>query len=97
MQNLEPLESSWDTNALLKTDKKFNPLPEVLKAYLEMIKTDVAQEHKDINEKSLLRFVYTALHGVGFVYFARAMEAVNLKIVPVEEQKQVDPDFPSVK
>lgn len=62
-----------------------------------MIKADIAQEHKDINEKTNLKFVYTPLHGVGYVYFARAMEAANLKIIPVEEQKHVNPDFPTVK
>ncbi|KRT83839.1 hypothetical protein AMK59_4874 [Oryctes borbonicus] len=97
LQSLEPLESSWDTSVLSNSDKRINPLPEVLKSYLEMIKSDVAQEHKDINEKTSLKFVYTPLHGVGFVYFARAMDAVNLKIIPVESQKDVDPDFPTVK
>ncbi|GJQ80423.1 hypothetical protein Trydic_g12281 [Trypoxylus dichotomus] len=97
LNNLEPLESSWDTSVLLKSDKRSNPLPDVLKSYLEMIKNDIAQEHKDINEKTNLKFVYTPLHGVGFVYFARAMEAANLKIIPVDEQKDVNPDFPTVK
>ncbi|KAI4461665.1 phosphomannomutase 45a [Holotrichia oblita] len=97
LQSLEPLESSWDTSELLKTDKRINPLPEVLRAYIEMIKGDIAQEHKDINEKTSLKFVYTPLHGVGFVYFARAMDAANLKIIPVEEQKHVHPDFPTVR
>lgn len=38
------------------------------------------------------------MHGVGYVYVEKAMEAGNLKpVIAVEEQSYPDPEFPTVK
>lgn len=38
------------------------------------------------------------MHGVGYVYIDKAMEAGDLKpVIPVESQSYPDPEFPTVK
>lgn len=45
------------------------------------------------------RFVYTPLHGVGLPFFVAALDQIQLStsMVPVEEQADPNPDFPTVK
>lgn len=50
------------------------------------------------NAKSDIRFVYSAMHGVGYKFVEKALECVKLKpLIPVMEQRDADPDFPTVK
>lgn len=51
----------------------------------------------DSEPRTKLRIVTTSLHGVGGVALARALaEAGFTDVVPVEEQVEPDPDFPTV-
>ncbi len=44
-----------------------------------------------------VRAVYTAMHGVGGELFARVFERAGFPaVIPVEEQQEPDPDFPTV-
>lgn len=51
------------------------------------------------NKNSSAKFVYSAMHGVGFPYVEKSFELVNLKghLIPVAEQRDPDPEFPTVK
>lgn len=50
------------------------------------------------NAESDIRFVYSAMHGVGYPFVEKAIETANLKpLVPVQEQRDADPEFPTVK
>lgn len=53
------------------------------------------------NAASRSTFVYTAMHGVGFPFAQRAFTQSfgfpAAHFVPVPEQKEPDPDFPTVK
>lgn len=50
------------------------------------------------NARANLDFVYTAMHGVGYVYVKEAFEQAKLKpVLPVIEQRDADPEFPTVK
>lgn len=61
----------------------------------ENIPTNVLTE---INDKSDIRFVYSAMHGVGYKFVEKAFEIGKLKpVIPVAEQQYADPDFPTVK
>ncbi|RUP45717.1 hypothetical protein BC936DRAFT_147821, partial [Jimgerdemannia flammicorona] len=52
---------------------------------------------REHNTRSHLKFVYTAMHGVGTPYARRSFEAFGLKpFIEVPEQVQPDPDFPTV-
>ena len=44
------------------------------------------------------QFVNTSLHGVGHAFLKEAFETLNLPLfVPVVEQQEPDPDFPTVE
>ncbi|CAG9815403.1 unnamed protein product [Phaedon cochleariae] len=97
LQNLEPLDTSWNTSMLAKTDLLNDPLDEVLEDYVNIIKDAILPEHRELNERVNLLFTYTAMHGVGFRYIQRVFEAIGIKFVPVSEQIEPDPEFPTVK
>ena len=53
---------------------------------------------REDNEKTSLKFTYTAMHGVGYPFAKRAFETFNfLPLIPVEEQVMPDPEFPTVE
>eukprot|EP00743_Colponemidia_sp_Colp-15_P004496 GILK01004848.1.p1 GENE.GILK01004848.1~~GILK01004848.1.p1 ORF type:complete len:617 (-),score=128.04 GILK01004848.1:158-1951(-) len=53
--------------------------------------------HRESNAESTVKFVYTAMHGVGYPFAVRAFEAFGLRpFIPVPEQIQPDPEFPTV-
>lgn len=95
--NLEPLETSWDIDFVYKSDLLTNPLPEILEAYIKVIDDTLLTDHKAINSKTNLKFIYSAMHGVGYNYILEAFGVANLQLIPVVEQKDPDPDFPTVK
>jgi phosphomannomutase len=51
--------------------------------------------HADVAARPVT--VYTAMHGVGYGSVRRVMEAAGYGIVPVEEQRDPDADFPTVR
>lgn len=97
MKNLEPLASSWDTKSLENNVNISNPLPETISSYVAAVRSDILKEHIAINAKTDLKFTYSAMHGVGYSYITKVFEAINLNVVPVEEQKDPDPEFSTVK
>lgn len=97
IKNLEPLPSSWDRSSLENSVSILDPLPETVSAYIEAVRSDILKEHLVINAKTDLKFTYTAMHGVGYDYITQVFDAINLKVVPVEEQKNPDPEFSTVK
>lgn len=53
--------------------------------------------YRSDNEATSLKFVYTAMHGIGAPFAKRAFECFHLpEFVPVQEQIQPDPEFPTV-
>ncbi|KAB0802826.1 hypothetical protein PPYR_05012 [Photinus pyralis] len=97
LQNLEPWPSSWDTSTISTSDKNVDPLAETESTYIDIVSGDILDEHKAINAKTALKFTYSAMHGVGYNYVVKLMNAVNLQLIPVEEQKDPDPEFSTVK
>lgn len=62
---------------------------------LANIPSDVLTE---VNANSDIRFVYSAMHGVGYKFVEKAVQVANLKpLIPVVEQRDADPEFPTVK
>lgn len=93
-----PLESSWDLE-LLKSPLLKDPLDEMVKLYFEKLYDYIpSSKILDHNSKSDMRFVYTAMHGVGYPYVAKGFEVTKLKpVIAVKEQRDPDPEFPTVK
>lgn len=53
---------------------------------------------REINKKSEVKIVHTSVHGVGHTFVQSAFKAFDLRPpYAVEEQKDPDPEFPTVK
>lgn len=97
LKNLEPMPSSWDLSILDDHPLFIDPFREVYADYYEEMKNKIPEPYLETNECSQLRFVYTPLHGVGFNYIREAFYQARLKpVIPVPQQKDPDPDFPTV-
>ncbi|XP_067215815.1 phosphopentomutase isoform X2 [Linepithema humile] len=96
LNNLEPLESSWDVNKIYQSLYYKDPKDEIMQHYYKDLKDKVL--YPQVNRNTTLKFTYTAMHGVGYEYMTAAFEAANFKpFISVEEQKLPDPEFPTVK
>ncbi|XP_044731684.1 phosphoglucomutase-2 [Chrysoperla carnea] len=97
LKNLTPLETSWDIAIVHRCDFLRDPLPQTLVNYYLKLGKDLLNEHKAINGVSDLKFTYTAMHGVGYNYVVRGFKLAGLQLIPVIEQQDPDPEFPTVK
>ncbi|XP_011502643.1 PREDICTED: glucose 1,6-bisphosphate synthase [Ceratosolen solmsi marchali] len=96
LENLEPLQSSWNTSSIYTNSIFKDPLTEVMEAYFSDIKKNVL--YPEVNRKTSLRFTYTPVHGVGYNYMAEAFKVANFNpFIVVDEQKNPDPEFSTVK
>jgi len=93
MANLEPW--SVDPNLYKTSSLCHDDTDEIMKHYFEKIAEWCF--YKEENKTSKMPIVYTPMHGVGLTYATRAFEAFGLPaFVPVKEQMNPDPDFPTV-
>ncbi|KAF5285637.1 hypothetical protein FQA39_LY16543 [Lamprigera yunnana] len=97
LSNLKPWETSWDTTILNNSNNLHDPWVETMNSYTYAVSRNILDDHKAINKNATLKFTYSAMHGVGYNYIVKMFEAINLKVIPVEEQKDPDPEFPTVK
>ncbi|ALC41065.1 CG10202 [Drosophila busckii] len=94
---LEPVPSNWDLSILDEHALLEDPYREVYPAYYEAMSNLLPYNYIETNECSQLRFVYTALHGAGYPYIREAFYQARLKpVIPVPEQKDSDPEFPTI-
>ncbi|XP_014286651.1 phosphopentomutase [Halyomorpha halys] len=95
--NLEPWTSSWDTSILEQSEPLLvDPLNEIMLSYYAIIKNHV--NDPQINSDAKFGITYTAMHGVGYPYVVEAFRCANFKeLIPVKEQVEPDPEFPTVK
>ncbi|XP_067893079.1 phosphoglucomutase-2 [Heterodontus francisci] len=95
-ENLEPWSESWndklvDCSSLIK-----DPYENMKNKYLECLQKHCF--HRDINKETKLKFVHTSVHGVGHEFVQAALTAFNFTPpIAVPEQKDPDPEFPTVK
>lgn len=102
LDNLEPKDSSWQTEILEKNPLLQDLYEEMSAAYYKTLRAHIPSKFLEINEKQKnlgkFKFVYTAMHGVGWPYVEKAFKETNLpELLPVEQQKTPDPEFPTVK
>ncbi|XP_076266031.1 phosphoglucomutase 2 [Rhynchophorus ferrugineus] len=98
LKNLEPWETSWNTEILKNNDLVVDPMSEVLDCYLKTIISDAI--HPDLvakNRKAAVPFTYTPLHGVGYMPVEKVAQVIGINLSCVPEQKDPHPDFPTVK
>lgn len=67
--------------------------------YYEKLEANIPKTLRtENNAHSDIRFVYSAMHGVGYKFMEKAFEIANLKpLVAVVEQRDADPEFPTVR
>ncbi|KAG5676830.1 hypothetical protein PVAND_006637 [Polypedilum vanderplanki] len=98
LKNLNPLPSSWKTEEAMKSSLLHDPYDEMFKLYFDKLQATIPPKFYKINEEAQLKIVYTAMHGVGYPFVQKAYEISNLKPVhAVIEQRDPDPEFPTVK
>ncbi|XP_035001792.1 phosphoglucomutase-2 [Hippoglossus stenolepis] len=95
-KNLEPWPKSWDAEEALKSPLLKDPYQDVHTQYFKAIQKHC--HHRDINKSSEVKIVHTSVHGVGHTFVQSAFKAFDLHPpYAVEEQKDPDPEFPTVK
>ncbi|KAK3928657.1 Phosphoglucomutase-2 [Frankliniella fusca] len=97
LANLVPWDTSRDISVLQSDKNKcLDPLDEVTTIYFEHLKNALLTP--TVNASSPLKFTYTAMHGVGYKYMKEAFQIAGFKpFIAVEEQKDPDPEFSTVK
>uniref|UniRef100_A0A3Q2T312 Phosphoglucomutase 2 n=1 Tax=Fundulus heteroclitus TaxID=8078 RepID=A0A3Q2T312_FUNHE len=95
-ENLEPWPESWNTEEALKTPLLKDPYQEMNAQYFKAIQKHC--HHRELNKNSQVKIVHTSVHGVGHTFVQSAFKAFDLHPpYAVEEQKDPDPEFPTVK
>jgi len=79
LNNLEPLESSWNVDEIYSSSYYEDPREDILQLYYQDLKETVL--YPEVNRDTTLKFTYTAMHGVGYEYMSGAFEAANLKVI----------------
>ncbi|XP_037087325.1 phosphoglucomutase-2-like [Pollicipes pollicipes] len=91
-EQLEPWPGSWDVSAVGGVT---DPGAELTAAYLALL--TAAAPHPEQHAGSPLLFTVTSMHGVSHPYMVEAFKACGFKpFVPVVEQMEADPEFPTV-
>ncbi|KAG4076207.1 hypothetical protein HA402_014756 [Bradysia odoriphaga] len=97
LENLEPFSTSWNLD-ILSSSLLTDPYDEMINSYYDKLKATIPKDVSETNHTSDFQCVYSAMHGVGYVYVNKAMEAGDLKpVIAVKEQSYADPEFPTVK
>ncbi|KAM7010268.1 phosphopentomutase [Tautogolabrus adspersus] len=95
-ENLEPWPESWNTEEALKSPLLKDPYQDIHTQYFKTIQNHC--HNRDINKSSEVKIVHTSVHGVGHTFVQSAFKAFDLPApYAVEEQKDPDPEFPTVK
>ncbi|TNN69417.1 Phosphoglucomutase-2 [Liparis tanakae] len=95
-ENLEPWPESWGAEEALKSLLLKDPYEDIHTQYFKAIQAHC--HHRDINKRSEVKIVHTSVHGVGHAFVQSAFSAFDLHPpYAVEEQKDPDPEFPTVK
>uniref|UniRef100_A0A8C5IC19 Phosphoglucomutase 2 n=1 Tax=Gouania willdenowi TaxID=441366 RepID=A0A8C5IC19_GOUWI len=95
-ENLAPWPESWNTEEALRSSLLKDPFQEIHTEYFKTIQKHC--HHREINKSSGVKIVHTSVHGVGHSFVQAAFKAFDLHPpYAVEEQKDPDPEFPTVK
>lgn len=98
LNNLQPLDSSWDVSILKKSNLIQDPYTEAFEDYYQQMLINIPTTFIELNRKSELKFVYSAMHGVGYPFIVEAFKQAGLpEVISVPEQQEADPAFPTVK
>ncbi|GAB5368459.1 hypothetical protein AAMO2058_001321000 [Amorphochlora amoebiformis] len=95
-KNLKPWKK-YSPEGVYKHKNCFNPTKRVFEEYFKTITPKLCR-YPNLNKSSDVKIVYTAMHGLGYKFTSKALlEFGFAKFECVEEQKEPNPDFPTVK
>uniref|UniRef100_A0A2R5LLS1 Putative phosphoglucomutase/phosphomannomutase n=1 Tax=Ornithodoros turicata TaxID=34597 RepID=A0A2R5LLS1_9ACAR len=95
-QNLEPWEQAWDVELTVNSSLCKDPLGDISKQYYAAMDRHIYDKAQA--EECGVTFTFTSMHGVGHSYVVKAFETCGFKkYVPVREQMDPDPEFPTVQ
>ncbi|XP_026882237.2 phosphoglucomutase-2 [Electrophorus electricus] len=95
-EDLLPWPESWDTDSASQSPLLKDPYQDIHREYMQSIQQHCL--HREVNKHSEVKVVHTSVHGVGHVFVQAAFKAFDLRPpCAVEEQKDPDPDFPTVE
>ncbi|TFK14837.1 T-cell leukemia homeobox protein 3 [Platysternon megacephalum] len=95
-ENQEPWPQAWDDSLVDSSLLLHDPYVTINKDYFKDIQKHCF--HRNINKETKLKFIHTSVHGVGHEFVQSAFKAFDFKPpLPVPEQKDPDPEFPTVK
>ncbi|XP_035272589.1 phosphoglucomutase-2 [Anguilla anguilla] len=95
-ESLEPWPQAWEDQLVRDSPLVKDPLQDIQREYFLAIQ-DMCF-HRSINKSSEVKFVHTSVHGVGHAFVQSAFQAFDLRPpFAVPEQKEPDPEFPTVK
>ena len=81
--NLEPNANAWEIEGIEKNTLVTDPFDQILEGYFSDLKSFHFCSDEE-NAKSPLKFVYTAMHGVGHDFSKRAFKEFALNdFIPV--------------
>ncbi|KAG0150594.1 hypothetical protein CROQUDRAFT_652195 [Cronartium quercuum f. sp. fusiforme G11] len=101
-QNLEVDAEAWDIDLVTRSEDTLciDRTEEIKEEYLKLVAT-LTKRSRNLNANTPVTFIYTPMHGVGLPFVTKAFtEAYGFpqhSLIPVPQQSQPDPDFPSVK
>ncbi|KAF9452814.1 phosphoglucomutase 1 [Macrolepiota fuliginosa MF-IS2] len=92
--NLTP--DTWDTSNVTSSSLSVDITQEMHDAYFTSLSSLLVD--RQMNRTTSVRFVNTSMHGVSDPYVKRAFETFGFApYIPVKEQQQPDPEFPTVR
>ncbi|KAJ3287642.1 Phosphoglucomutase-3, partial [Blyttiomyces sp. JEL0837] len=93
-QNQTP--QTWDPTLCDSNPNSIDQTTTLIDSYFEKMSSLIY--HKEGNRNTTLKYVYTAMHGVGLPFVRKALELFDLPpAVIVSKQSLPDPNFPTVK
>ncbi|XP_053400354.1 phosphopentomutase-like [Mercenaria mercenaria] len=95
-ENLEPWKDSWDVDYTETCPLREDPYDDIHAKYQEDVKK--LCYYKEENGNATVKFTYTAMHGVGYIFSDKSVQQFGFPaVIPVPEQIEPNPDFPTVK
>ncbi|KAI0075472.1 hypothetical protein K474DRAFT_1624431 [Panus rudis PR-1116 ss-1] len=93
LANLEPKSYNLSVTS---SDLCIDKTSEMVEAYFNALSS--LSHNRQLNGRSTIQFVNTSMHGVSHVYVTKAFEVFGFPLfTPVAEQKEPDPEFPTVR
>lgn len=95
-ENLEPVDHQAAFNENLNEFQVEDPTEKMSNCYYETLQ-NLLYDRENLNANFAQKIVYSAMHGVGASFIDRAFSSANFPpVVHVEDQKEPNPDFPTV-